>query len=182
MEETIPDWLIERSFVFKTLVIIAGAITLLLSSYIRPSYPVLWMPVFLFGALIEWLIVATVYIEIGEVESKILDAQDTIVATRNEMVDVAELATEAKREISDIQQEINGTQTEIEQTMMELQETKNDTFSTMSDSHRGGSRSIEHRLQNLEESVSKDRYEKGLEQRIDEVERKLDKFSRQGPF
>ena len=69
VDRLIPDYLIERSLAFKSFVIVAGALLLLVSIFLRDTYPILWILPFLGGALIEWLVVATVYIEMSQIDA-----------------------------------------------------------------------------------------------------------------
>jgi hypothetical protein len=78
IEEFIPEFVIQRSLGFKTSVIIIGALLLLISSYARRDYPIIWIIPFLSGALIEWLIVATVYVEINRIQEEIERAKNDI--------------------------------------------------------------------------------------------------------
>ena len=138
VESIIPDVVIERSLGLKTTVIVIGALLLLLSTYVRPDYPVLWVIPFLLGVLIEWLIVATVYVEISQIESEIDQARDEI--------------ERALREVGRIQNEVEDVQSDVT-------DIKDDIFSFISDSQGIGVHdSLEDRISNLEDAVETGRY------------------------
>lgn len=171
VERLIPNIAIKRSFGFKTLIVFVGALLLLISALIRQSFPLLWIIPFLAGALVEWLIVATVYVEMNEVESEIKDARQDI--------------RKVLRDIRRIQKEVNHTKDDIAQT-------KRDVFSRVSDSEGSdGLASLEDRVSALEESISGDpttpwaSSPDKIEERVSKLERKvrsLDRDLGRGPF
>jgi uncharacterized protein YlxW (UPF0749 family) len=136
VDDLIPDYFIERSLAFKTGVIIVGALLLLTSSFTREYLPIVWIIPFLAGALIEWLVVATVYIEMSEIEDEINHVQ---------------------REIQDTADEIRETREEITIAQQEINQTKEDVFSFSSGSQGGGVRnSLEDRISQLENETGMD--------------------------
>lgn len=156
----IPDFLLERSFLFKTSVLITGAVILVISALLRPSYPVLWIPIFAAGALVEWFIIAVVYIEIDEVEKDIQRSESEI-----------NLALD---EIEMIQREIEETQDEIESVSESI-------FSFISDSEGSSMNPLEDRISDLEDEVGIGRgpsSRSSLERRISDVESRLDDIER----
>ena len=152
IERLIPDYVVERSLVFKSYVIVVGALLLLVSTFLRDTFPILWIVPFLGGALIEWLVVATVYIEISQIEAMIEERKA----------------------------EINRTQSEIEETQSEIEETKDNTFSRISDSQGvRASNSIEDRVSELEDKVGVDRsYKRGLADKVDNLEQEIEELKR----
>ena len=91
-ENLVPEFLIERSFVFKTTVLVAGILLLYASTLLRPRYPRLWVIPFLLSGLVEWLIVVTVYIEISQIEEDIDEA----------LSEIREVQAEVERTRSDV--------------------------------------------------------------------------------
>lgn len=159
VDHLIPDCLIERSLVFKSFVIVVGALLLLFSTFIRESHPRLWILLFLSGALIEWLIVATVYTEMSQIE---------------------EMIEKRKKEIEETQSDIESTKREIEDTQAEIEEAKNNVFSHISDSQgRGANDSIEDRVSELEDKVGLGtRSHSGLADKVDSLERDVEQLKR----
>lgn len=140
LERLIPDSVLDWSLHFKTVILVSGGVILLFSSYIRPEVSILiWGPVFLFGALIEWLVIATVYLEMKELEEKITRAKSEI--------------TDAKSEIRSTKKDIDETQHEIRETQTEVESTKEDIFSSISDSRNSAFNNIEDRISGLEREV-----------------------------
>lgn len=141
----VSDRVMERSFAFKTLVIIVGALLLLLSSFMRPHYPYIWAIPFLTGALVEWLIVATVYRELNQIENSINQTQN----------------------------EIETTKEEIETIQSEIEQTRDNAFrASGSSSHRG--RDLESRLEKVEDEIGMYRVGRGgLKRRVTALENKL---------
>jgi len=145
LRSKISDWVMERSFAFKTLVIIVGALLLLVSSFMRPHYSVIWAIPFLTGALVEWLIVATVYHELNQIESSINQTQNEIEATKEE----------------------------IETIQSEIEHTRDNAFrASGSSSHRG--RDLESRLEKVEDEIGMYRVGRGgLKSRVSALENRL---------
>ena len=167
LNDIIPESILERSLAFKSLVLISGAILLLISTLIRPEYPRLWIVLFLFGALIEWLVTATVYVEMSQIESNISDAKTEIEST--------------KKRAQTIQSEIEETQSEVMETKNEIEEIQEDTFSFISDSQGMGGNSLEDRVSNLEDEVGAGRGGAGrgsLSRRVSDLEDRLDNIRR----
>lgn len=166
IEKLIPDLLLERSLAFKTAVLIVGALLLLFASIIRPDYPVLWAIFFLAGALVEWIIVATVYIEIGMMESEIQSTESDIEA--------------AADEIDTAQREVESTKKDIIEIQREVESTKEDVFSFSSDS-QGVGKSLEDRVKELENETGTGRSSAGhgsLERRVSELEEAINHLGR----
>jgi len=164
LTDMIPRVIIERSLAFKSLIIIAGAITLLISTLIRSDYPNLWIGLFLFGALIEWLIVATVYAEMTELEENIVQTKAEVTSTKNRAVE--------------IRSEVEDTKDEIKQIRTDVEGTKNDIFAFSSDSQGVGD-SLEKRVATIEKEVGVGRRSGGrgsLESRVSSLEDELGKF------
>ncbi|CDK40291.1 hypothetical protein BN903_81 [Halorubrum sp. AJ67] len=138
----------------------------MISTLIRPEYPRLWIVLFLLGALIEWLVTATVYVEMSQIESNIGEAKSEIDST--------------KKRAKTIKSEIEETQSEVMETKSEVEGIQEDTFSFISDSQGMGGRSLEERVSNLEDEVgvgrgggrgSLSRRVSDLEDRIDDIQR-----------
>jgi len=201
VEEVIPEFVLEWSLAFKSAIIVIGALLLLFSSMIRPLYPFLWMVPFLSGALIEWLIVATVYTEMSQMEkridkskSEIKQAQSQIESTRTEIEtarsDIASTQREVentKYEIESIQEEVEAAQSDIESTQNEVENTKSEiedmrdnTFSFISDSQGIGAKpSIEDRLSDVEDKLGIGSYSRNnLESRLSDLENTVKKLER----
>ena len=160
MERYLPEILIERSFAFKTLVIITGAILILVGSLMRSEYPILWIPVFIVGALIEWLIVATVYVEIKAIENKIVEADS---------------------EIRTMVGKVNKVQADIEGTQQDIESTKDSAFSFISDSEGKAANSLEERIAEIEEQVGAGwagGKRGSLERRVSDLEKDVKNISR----
>lgn len=161
MEDLLPDYILERSFGFKTLVVIVGAVSLLISTLLRSEYPYLWIIPFLAGALVEWLIVATVYVEMNQIE---------------------ETAVQARNDIEEALSEIERVQSEIQDTQAEIDEAKENIFSFISDSQGvGATDSLEDRLSEVESELGLDRAIAGsdnLPSRVSELERKIERIER----
>jgi hypothetical protein len=162
-ERAIPDFATEWSFAFKTGVIVAGAALLLTSSLIRPNYPMLWIPIFLVGALVEWFIVTTVYVEINDIEDETKQAQ---------------------LEIQKATIEIEQTQNDIQDAKEEIESTKEDVFSFISDSHGiGPTDSLEDRVGDIEDAIeiqSVGIAQKSIDERVSDLEDELESMNRDG--
>lgn len=159
MGRLVPNYLLERSLTFKTTVIIVGALLLLLSTFIRESHPIIWILPFLGGALIEWLIVATVYTEMSKIEEEIEGTRD---------------------EIQETQSEIETTIREIEETKGEIKDAKRNIFSFISDSQGVGvTNTIEDRISELEDEVGIGSFSReSLPDRVASLERSVEKIER----
>lgn len=159
LSHLIRDYVIERSLVFKSLVIVAGALLLLVSTFLRGTYPILWILPFLGGALIEWLVVATVYVEMSQMEGMIEERKD---------------------ELKQTQSEIESTKREIENTQAEIEKAKDDIFSFISDSHGPGVNDpIEDRVSELEDEVGLGTFSRGgLSGRVDSIECEIEELKR----
>lgn len=159
VNENTPTVVKERSFAFKTGILIFGALILLLSTVIRPNYPILWIPLFLLGVLIEWFIVALVYAEIEELERE---------------------TSTSRLEIKATQEEIEETKSEIQAIQKEIESTKESIFSFASFSEGGTGDSIEDRVRDLEDMVGKGNASTrgNLKKRVKELERKFNRLDR----
>lgn len=157
----LPDIVIERSLPFQLLVLVIGIVLLLSSTIMRPSYPLLWMPVFVLGGLIEGVIVFIVSAEIGTIENEISQARSDI--------------QRAVTELDEIQDDVDETQSEIEQA-------KNDIFSHISKSEGRRSNSLEDRVDELEFAVgtgSKGVRRHSLKAKVSEYDTKFTKIEKQ---
>lgn len=87
VERLIPGIVFEWSLQFKTMVIVIGALILLFASFIRPEFSIIiWGPIFLFGGLIEWMIVATVYLEMELLEEEVEETSEEIRQTGEDVM------------------------------------------------------------------------------------------------
>jgi archaellum component FlaC len=159
IDSVLPDYLIERSLAFKSFVIVAGALLLLSSTFLRDSYPKLWILPFLGGALIEWLVVLTVYTEMSQMERMIENR---------------------KEEIEETQSDIESTKREIEDTQAEIEEAKDNIFSFISDSQGPGANdSIEDRVSELEDEVGVGTFSRGgLSDKVQSLQRQVKELKR----
>lgn len=100
VERLIPEFVFEWSLYFKTAVLILGATILLFASYIRPEVSILyWGPIFLFGGLIEWVMVATVHVQIQNLDEDIEQTYEKV--------------KEAERDILETRDKAETTQTQV---------------------------------------------------------------------
>jgi len=191
VEEVIPGFVLEWSLAFKSAVIVLGAVLLLFSTLIRPIYPILWIVPFFFGALVEWLIVATVYTEMSQMEGRIdqtkvevKQSQSEIESTQGEIEETKSEVESTQIEVEDAKSEIQSIQNEIQDTKEEIEGLRDDTFSTISDSQGSvATDSIEDRLSKVENEVGLGGHSlDSLERRVSDLERSIEKFDRGGRF
>lgn len=156
VDRIIPDLVFSWSLQFKTLVLIAGAVILLFSSFIRPETSiVVWGPLFLFGGLIEWLIVATVYLEMEELENEIEQTYDDVKTAEKEIIE---------------------TRDKVETAWMRLQALANETYDIQGSTDQFNS--LEPGGHSPPEEEDFHSYTETPEERIDELERKLERLER----
>jgi len=187
VEDLIPGFVLEWSLAFKSMVIVVGALLLLFSSIIRPAYPVLWIVPFLLGALVEWLVVATVYTEMSQMEnridqtkSEIKRTQSDIETTQGEIETAKSDIQSTQREIEEAKSEIEAIQSEIQDTKSEIEEMRDNTFSFISDSQGvGANDSLEDRLSEVEDELGIGTFSsKGLKSRLSDLERTVEEIER----
>ncbi|MFC3478741.1 coiled-coil domain-containing protein [Halobacterium litoreum] len=187
IQDLLPNYFLERSLAFKTGVLILGALLLLVSSFIRQKGDVLWVIPFLSGALVEWFVVATVYVEMSEIEARVSDARDEIKTTASDIKETRREVEQNQKEVADTKEEIESTRNEVEETRREIEktgreieQTKEDVFSFISDSQGSTARpSLEDRISDLEETVGMGAISgRGLSGRVSELERKVKKMKR----
>ena len=160
VERIIPNFVFDWSLQFKTAVLCLGAIFLLLASYIRPEVSFLvWAPVFLVGALTEWLIVATVYVEMGQMED---DIENTY------------------REVKQVEEDIIETRKKVETARQRLQGLANETYDIQGSA--GQFNSLEPGGNLHPEEADFHSHENAPEERLTELERRIEKLEQEEEY
>jgi len=157
VERIIPEIIFDWSLHFKTAVIMTGAIVVLFSSVIRPEVSILiWGPILLLGGLLEWMIVATVYLEMEQLEN---DIDSTY------------------REVKNIEREIIETENKVEIARNRLQGLANETYDI--EDGRGQFQSLEPGGFSSPEDVDFQSYEETAKERLNHLEKKVEDLERE---
>lgn len=156
VERVIPGFVFDWSIQFKTGVIALGASLLLLAAILRPDVSILiWGPIFMAGGLIEWVIVATVYLEMEQLENEIEDTYN---------------------EVKEIERDIIETRDKVETARNRLQGLANETY----DIQGSGDQFNELEPGGFSDPIDVDLppHQEGPEERLRQLERRVDDLER----